>query len=69
MPGYELTGLAEQDLKDIARYTIDTWGKKQAEYYESLLSKCIRDIANGTIAPRIFLKRRPGLLFNRCEHH
>jgi len=25
MPGYELTTLAEEDMKGIARYTIDTW--------------------------------------------
>ncbi|MBL0010382.1 MAG: type II toxin-antitoxin system RelE/ParE family toxin [Nitrosomonas sp.] len=32
MSGYELTTLAEEDMKAIARYTIDTWGEgRQAE--------------------------------------
>ena len=31
MPEYELTTFAEDDLKSIARYTIDTWGLEQAK--------------------------------------
>ncbi len=31
MPGYELTTFAEEDMKDIARYTIDTWVIEQAK--------------------------------------
>jgi len=69
MPGYELTILAEEDMRDIARYTIDKWGIAQAERYEALLSKRFQEIAQGVITPRIFLKRRPDLLFTYCEHH
>jgi toxin ParE1/3/4 len=69
MPGYELTILAEEDMRDIARYTIDTWGMAQAERYEALLSKRFQEIVQGVITPRIFLKRRPDLLFTHCEHH
>ena len=69
MPGYELTTLAEKDMRDIARYTIDTWGIEQAERYEALLSKRFQEIAQGIITPKIFSKRRPDLLFTYCEHH
>ncbi len=69
MPGYELTTLAEEDLRDIARYTIDTWGIAQAKHYEALLSTRFQEIAQGDITPRIFFKRRPDLLFTHCEHH
>jgi len=69
MPGYELTVLAEEDLRAIARYTIDKWGIEQAERYESLLSKRFQEIAQGIITQRVFLKRRPDLLFTHCEHH
>jgi toxin ParE1/3/4 len=69
MPGYKLTALAEEDLKAIIRYTIDKWGIEQAKRYEVLLSKRFQDIAEGTIVPRIFLKRRPEILFTHCEHH
>ena len=31
MPEYELTPAAEEDLLEIARYTIKTWGLEQAE--------------------------------------
>ncbi|MDH5480895.1 MAG: type II toxin-antitoxin system RelE/ParE family toxin [Nitrosomonas sp.] len=69
MPDYELTRLAEEDMKGIARYTIDTWGIEQAKRYEALLSDRFQEIAQGVITPRIFLKRRPDLLFTHCEHH
>ncbi len=69
MPGYELTTFAEADMKDIARYTIDTWGIEQAKRYEALLSKRFQEIVKGIITPRIFLKSRPDLLFTHCEHY
>lgn len=69
MPDYKLTTHAEQDLRDIARYTIDMWGVEQAERYEALLSKRFQEIAQGIVTPRTFLKRRPDLLFTHCEHH
>ncbi len=69
MPSYELTDLAEEDLRAIARYTVDTWGIDQAKHYEGLLVKRFQEIAQGNITPRIFLKSRPDLLFTHCEHH
>lgn len=69
MPDYKLTMHAEQDLRDIARYTIDKWGMAQAERYEAILSKRFQEIAQGVVTPRTFLKRRPDLLFAHCEHH
>ncbi len=69
MPDYELTALAEEDLKSIARYTIDTWGLKQAKRYESLLADRFQKIAQGRITPKVFLSHRPDLLFTHCEHH
>lgn len=69
MPGYELTALAEEDLRTIARYTVDTWGIKQAKRYEALLLKRFQEIAQGNITPRVFLKNRPDLSFTYCEYH
>ncbi|MEQ1816438.1 MAG: type II toxin-antitoxin system RelE/ParE family toxin [Nitrosomonas sp.] len=69
MSGYVLTTSAEEDMRNIARYTIDTWGIGQAERYETLLTKRFQEIAQGIITPRIFVKRRPDLLFTHCEHH
>lgn len=69
MPGYELTALAEEDLRAIARYTVNTWGIEQAKHYEALLLKRFQEIAQGNITPRVFLKNRSDLLFTHCEHH
>lgn len=69
MSGYELTALAEEDLRAIARYTIGTWGIEQAKLYEGLLLKRFQEIVQGNITPRVFLKNRPDLLFTHCEHH
>ena len=69
MPDYELSIAAEGDLKAIARYTVDTWGLKQAKGYEASLVKGFRKISKGRLPPRVFLSHRPDLLFTHCEHH
>ena len=69
MPDYELTALAEKDLRRIARYTIETWGLKQAKRYESLLADRFQKIAQGRLPPKLFLSHRSDLLFTHCEHH
>jgi toxin ParE1/3/4 len=49
---YELTSPAEEDLKEISRYTLMHWGKKQSLRYARLLEKRFREIAarDGTLA-------------------
>ena len=36
---YWLTGSAEKDLADIAKYTLETWGEEQLEIYRYLLEE------------------------------
>jgi toxin ParE1/3/4 len=48
--GYRLSALAELDLAEIADYTFDMWGAKQAELYVNSLAECVVRIA-----------QRPGL--------
>ena len=69
MPDYELSIAAQDDLKGIARYTVDKGGLKQAKRYEALLVKGFRNISKGHLPPRVFLSHRHDLLFTRCEHH
>jgi len=69
MRPYQLTPLAEQDLKEIYRYTIKTWGKKQAKHYAGLLEKRFNDIASNTARVRNLSDLLPDVMFNRCEHH
>jgi len=33
MPGYRLSEEAQNDLKEISRYTQENWGNKQAKHY------------------------------------
>ena len=55
MSDYELTALAEKDLRRIARYTIETWGLKQAKRYESLLADRFQKIAQGRLPPKLLM--------------
>lgn len=43
---YWLTRSAENDLADIAKYTLETWGEKQLEIYRHRLEKRLVKYAN-----------------------
>ena len=66
---YELTEPAQEDLKDIARYTLTEWGEKQSLRYAALLEKRFCEIAARTATSRPFSNRFPQVLVSRCEHH
>ena len=69
MSDYERVVAVDEDLKDIARYTVETWGIDQAKLYAAKLEKHFQGIATGTVHTRTFLKHRPELRYSRCEHH
>jgi len=69
MPPYELTASAQEDLKEIARYTLTTWGRKQTLVYAGLLEKHFCEISARTAYVRSFSKRFPQILVSHCEHH
>lgn len=69
MRPYQLTQQAEQDLKEIYRYTIKTWGEKQARNYAGLLEKHFNDIAGKTAIVRSFSDLRSDVMVNKCKHH
>jgi len=66
---YELTPLAEEDLKGIARYTVKEWGKKKSLRYAELMENHFIKIADRIAYSRSFSKRYPRVMVNRCEHH
>ena len=66
---YQLTSPAQEDLADIARYTLAQWGRAQALRYGELLERRFREIADRTAVSRPFSNRFPQVLVNRCEHH
>ncbi len=45
MPGFILTNAAKADLKDIGRYTQETWGIEQRNRYLTLLDQSFHDLA------------------------
>ena len=69
MRPYELTREAEDDLREIARYTRRQWGKEQQRRYAGLLAGCFQRIAARTGHPRTFSPRYPRVRVTRCEHH
>jgi len=69
MPQYELTAPAKEDLKEIARYTLTKWGKKQSLIYADLLENCFCSIANGATYSRSISNSYPQVFTTKCEHH
>lgn len=69
MRPYLLTQSAENDLKDIARYTLKQWGKKQSLRYANLLETRFQEIANRTSISGSFSSLYPQIRVTHCEHH
>jgi hypothetical protein len=66
---YDLTPEAEDDLKNIIRYTIEQWGIEQAQHYAHLLETAFYTIANNQTISRTFSKTYPQIKVKKCEHH
>lgn len=69
MSSFELSYLADQDLENIAKYTIEKWDLAQAEKYLSLLDTHFEKIHNKNVIIRDVFKHRNDLKVSRCEHH
>jgi toxin ParE1/3/4 len=63
---FKLTRLSETDLEAILGYTLETWGKRQAERYLGNLQACFQDLADQPGLGRRCDSIRPGLM--RMEH-
>jgi plasmid stabilization system protein ParE len=69
MQPYDLTPSAEDDIKDIARYTLKQWGKKQSLQYAGLLQARFLEIADRSCFSRSFSEHYSQIQVTRCEHH
>ena len=69
MRTYDLALAAEEDLRDIWRYTYDTWGVDQAEKYFDQIEACCEAIGEGRVRSRSFNKLPNDVRIHRCEHH
>jgi toxin ParE1/3/4 len=63
---YRLSRLARLDLIEIADYTVDTWGLKQASRYMDGLWGCFEHLARTPGIGRPCDRIRPG--YRRIEH-
>lgn len=66
---YELSIDAEKDLQDIARYTLNTWGKTIFEQYRNGLKKTFNAIGNREVLEKGFSKQFPELLVTKFKYH
>jgi len=57
---------AEKDLRNIAVYTLDYWGKAQTGRYLSELAAVCQTLADNPGLGRVYVHVRPGL--RRLEH-
>jgi len=60
MAGYELTNKAKSDLKEIAIYTQNTWGKRQRNSYLTLLDQSFYALAEDHLKGRDCSEIRSG---------
>ncbi len=66
MPRYQLSGDAAKDLRGIAKYTVNTFGAKQAQIYGDGIEQCFLAIADNPFIGRDVGHIRPSL--HRFEH-
>ncbi len=65
----ELTEDAEQDLREVARYTLNRWGKKIFQQHRSGLKDTFKAIASSDVPKRSFSKTFPNLLVTKYRYH
>ena len=65
---YNITEDAEQDLREIARYTLSKFGPKQLEAYRQALNSTFNAIGRNVIQRQFSIKRLD-LLVTKCQHH
>lgn len=66
---FKLTPDAKEDIGDIARYTVQKWGKPQAMKYAGLLDACFQKIAQNEAVSKAIFPDKKYIRVCRCEHH
>lgn len=69
LPNYRLSKDAEQDLREIARYTINKWGAKQLSVYQKELQAYFDRIGAKEVISKRYSKNLPDVHFVRAEEH
>jgi toxin ParE1/3/4 len=66
---YKLTRDAENDLREVARYTLSSWGVSTLKTYRKGLVKTFNDLSGNQSVGRYFSRRFPQLLVTRYRYH
>jgi toxin ParE1/3/4 len=69
MTPYLITKEAENDLREVARYTLKTWGKDIFEQYRKGLNEIFSAIGNGTVTARSLSARHPQVQTAKYRYH
>jgi toxin ParE1/3/4 len=56
---FELTKDAEKDLREVARYTLNKWGREMLQEYRAGLKKLFEEIGKSNITKRQFSDNFP----------
>jgi toxin ParE1/3/4 len=65
---YELTREAEQDLLDVARYTLNNWGEEHLHLYQIGLEKRFNSLSK-QLVQHSFSSKFPDLRVTRYRYH
>lgn len=66
---YEISKAAAKDWRDIIRYTLNKFGKKQVQKYTDSLQKCLDDLANKKGQLKTIEVSEYEVLIKRCQKH
>ena len=66
---YTLRPKAKVDLRNIARYSIDQWGKERARTYVEAINQRLEVLASGRLPDRPADHIRPGYLQSAAGRH
>ena len=66
---YELTKAAENDLREVARYTRERWGLDALNVYRAGLNKTFLSLMTNSVASRYFSSAFPALKVAKYKYH
>lgn len=69
MQSYKLTRDAEQDLREVAEYTLNRWGKNLFIEYREGLKSTFESISSNSLQKRTFSNQFPDVFVTKYRYH
>jgi len=69
LTSYLLSKDAENDIREIVRYTLKNWGEKQVKLYRSALRKQFDKIGTNEVVCKYYSKTLPSVKFTIVKEH